>query len=188
MELIKYTLHEDYAEEFQIALVDEPAIESDWQKFSKQQQFKIQDADRRIVSGYAMIADKKIPRWDEEKQKGFLVVFDKQGIENIALKFFKNNLNNQTNEMHNTNNFAEGVWVFESFLIDSTRGIKAPDGFKQEADGSWFISMKIDNDAVWEKVKNGEYKGFSIECRFKETPVKMHLDTLMKELELTYKQ
>lgn len=186
MELIKYTLHEDYAEEFQIALVDEPAIESDWQKFNKQQQFKIQNEEKRIVSGYAMIADKKIPRWDDKKNQGFLVVFDKEAITDIALKFFKNGLNNQTNEMHQTNQFAEGVWVFESIIIDRERGTLAPNGFKQEADGSWFISMKVDNDEVWEKVKSGEYKGFSIECRFNEEKVEADFEELMNELKLTY--
>ena len=186
MELIKYTLHDDYQEEFQIALVDEPAIESDWQKFEKYQQFKIQDEEKRIVSGYAMIADKKIPRWDEQSNKGFLVVFDKQSIWDIALKFFKNNLNNQTNEMHQTNQFAQGVWVFESMILDQSRGIKAPEGFKQEADGSWFISMKVDNPEVWEKVKSGQYKGFSIECRFKEEKVNKDVDELIEELKLTY--
>ena len=186
MELIKYTLHDDYQEEFQIALVDEPAIESDWQKFEKYQQFKIQDEEKRIVSGYAMIADKKIPRWDEQKNKGFLVVFDKQSIWDIALKFFKNNLNNQTNEMHQTNQFAQGVWVFESMILDQSRGIKAPEGFKQEPDGSWFISMKVDNPEVWEKVKSGQYKGFSIECRFKEEKIAADINELMAELKLTY--
>ena len=185
MELIKYTVHEDYMNEFQIALVDEPAIESDWQKFSKQQQFQIQDEEKRIVSGYAMIADKKIPRWDEKTKQGFLVVFDKQAITDIALKFFKNGLNTQTNEMHQTGKFAEGVWVFESIIIDRQRGTLAPNGFKQEADGSWFISMKVDNEEVWEKVKKGEYKGFSIECRFKEEKVKADINELMRELELT---
>ena len=186
MELIKYTLHDDYQEEFQIALVNEPAIESDWKKFEKYQQFKIQDEEKRIVSGYAMIADKKIPRWDEQNNKGFLVVFDKQSIWDIALKFFKNNLNNQTNEMHNTNHFAQGVWVFESMILDQSRGIKAPEGFKQEADGSWFISMKVDNPEVWEKVKSGQYKGFSIECRFKEEKIAKDVDELIEELKLTY--
>ena len=188
MELIKYTLHEDYQNEFQIALVDEPAIESDWQKFEKYQQFKIQDEDKRIVSGYAMIADKKIPRYDERTKQGFLVVFDKQSIWDIALKFFKNKLTYNTNEMHQTNQFAKGVWVFESMILDQSRGIKAPEGFKQEADDSWFISMKVDNDEIWTKVKNGDYKGFSIECRFKEEPVKMNIDDLMEELKLTYQK
>ena len=44
-----------------IALVDDPAIESDWIAFSKEKQaFKIEDNKKRIVSGYFMIADKPI--------------------------------------------------------------------------------------------------------------------------------
>ena len=32
--------------------------------------------------------------------------------------------------------------------------------------GSWVVSMKIDNDEIYEKAKNGEVKGFSIEGYF----------------------
>ena len=40
-------------------------------------------------------------------------------------------------------------------------------GFNAEV-GTWFITMKVDNDEVWHKVKNGEIKGFSIEGYFTE--------------------
>ncbi len=32
--------------------------------------------------------------------------------------------------------------------------------------GTWMISMKVNNDEVWKKVKDGEVKGFSIEGYF----------------------
>lgn len=186
MDLFKLTLNEEWEDTFQIALVDEPAIESNWQAFKDQKnpyQFKIQDEEKRIVSGYAMIADKKIPRYEEDRG-GYLVVFDKQSIWDIALKFFKNKLTTQTNEMHNTGNFAKGVYVFESMILDSERGISAPKGFDQEPDGSWFISMKVENEEVWQKVKSGEYKGFSIECRFDEQPMEFDIDEFLEELKM----
>lgn len=167
MELLKLYLPDDEQKEFQIALVDQPAIESEWHAFNQEHQFKVVSSDRQIVSGYAMIAEKNIPRFD--KRRGYyLVKFDAESIEQIVYNFFKNQITANTNEMHQTGNLAEGVFVFESFIIDSTRGIKAPEGFKQEADGSWFISMKVQNSEVWEKVKSGEYTGFSIENEFRE--------------------
>ncbi len=186
MDLFQLTIHEDYENEFQIALVDEPAIESDWQKFSKQQQFKVIDEDRRIVAGYAMIADKEIPRWDEERGK-FKVKFTKESIWDIALKFFKNRLTTSTNEMHDSGNFAPGVFVFGSVIIDEAMGDLAPEGFINEADGSWFIKMFVGDDEIWEKVKSGEYMGFSIECRFKEELVSRDaVDDFLKQLKVTY--
>jgi phage head maturation protease len=32
--------------------------------------------------------------------------------------------------------------------------------------GTWMISMKVNNDDIWQKVKAGEIKGFSIEGYF----------------------
>jgi hypothetical protein len=80
--------------------------------------------------------------------------------------------------MHQSGQFAEGVFVCESFIIDSERGIKAPEGFKQEPDGSWFISMKVENDDVWNKVLEGTFKGFSIEGRFFERPAETFANKL----------
>lgn len=169
MDLFILDIPDGDQKEFQIALVDEPAIESDWIAFNKHQGFKIQSKERRIVSGYAMIADLEIPRYDE--RRGYYnVTFRKGNIEKIWLNFHRNNLMTNTNEMHQSGKFAEGVFVCESFIIDSERGIKAPEGFKQEPDGSWFISMKVENDDVWNKVLEGTFKGFSIEGRFFERP------------------
>lgn len=177
MDLFILDIPDGDQKEFQIALVDEPAIESDWIAFNKHQNFKIQSKERRIVSGYAMISDLEIPRYD--KRRGYYnVTFRKGNIEKIWLNFHRNNLMTNTNEMHQRGKFAEGVFVCESFIIDSERGIKAPEGFKQEPDGSWFISMKVENDDVWNKVLEGTFKGFSIEGRFFERPAETFANKL----------
>jgi len=177
MDLFILDIPDGDQKEFQIALVDEPAIESDWIAFNKHQGFKVQSKERRIVSGYAMIADLEIPRYDE--RRGYYnVTFRKGNIEKIWLNFHRNNLMTNTNEMHQSGKFAEGVFVCESFIIDSERGIKAPEGFKQEPDGSWFISMKVENDDVWNKVLEGTFKGFSIEGRFFERPAETFANKL----------
>ena len=184
MDLFSLDLPDGEQKEFQIALVDEPAIERDWMAFGKNQQcfnltsngqtfklisrnFSIESEDKRIVSGYAMIADLEIPRYDEVRG-AYNCVFRKNAIEKIWLNFQRNNLNTNTNIMHQTNQFAKGVFVCESVFLDKERGAKAHEGFPQEADGSWFISMKIENDEIWNQVKKGEFKGFSIEGRFTE--------------------
>ena len=168
MELTELNIPDGEQLDFQIALVDSPAIESDWIAFDKvKQKFQVESEDKRIVSGYAMIADLPIYR-REESGKEFHVVFRKGSIQKIALNFMRNGLTKNTNLDHKTGAFQSGVYVFESFLIDSDRGIKAPDKFNQEADGSWFISMKIEDDEVWQSVKNGTFKGFSVEGLFQE--------------------
>jgi len=39
-------------------------------------------------------------------------------------------------------------------------------GFEDVKDGSWFGSFKVENEDVWELVKEGKLKGFSVEGVF----------------------
>jgi len=190
MDVIDLVLTEGTAKEFQIALVDRPAIESDFLAFSKKERFKVISEDKRIISGYAMIAELPIERVDD-KGNSFFVKFTADSIKNISEQFFKNSLTTQTNANHETDNFLDGVYVFESFLIDEDRGILEPKGYDKVSNGSWFVSMKVENDEVWESVKNGTFKGFSVEGVFdkkeeltEEEEDERFFDELKKWLEL----
>jgi hypothetical protein len=121
-----------------IAIVDAPAIERDFHKFNKSQSFafKVADEDKRIAPT----------------------------IEKIVNKFMKQGLNAEINLMHESE--VSDVYVFESLIIDKDRGINAPDGFKDAPDGSWFVSMRVDNDELWNDIKQGTYRGFSVEGMF----------------------
>jgi hypothetical protein len=69
---------------------------------------------------------------------------------------------------------ADGVYLIESFIIDSMRGIKAPEGFEDLPDGSWFISCKVDNEEIWnDYIKSGKFKGFSVEGLFTDRKVEL---------------
>lgn len=151
-----------------IAMVDDPAIEEHgmWQKFDAMQEYKfLGDSERQIISGYAMVADKPIYRRDDANGE-YYVVFDKQTIEQIMKKFAEKNYFNNVNFMHNKEDKAKGVYMFESFMIDSERGIQSPKGYPKATDGSWFVSYYIKDKATWERVKNDEFKGLSVEGMF----------------------
>jgi hypothetical protein len=60
--------------------------------------------------------------------------------------------------------------MFESFISDKARGIAPMKGFEDAPNGSWFVSMLVENDEVWNKVKEGLINGFSIEGIFNYTP------------------
>jgi len=183
MEVIELELTEGTELDFQIALVDSPAIESDFMAFSDKRNFKVISEDKRIVSGWAMMAEKPIYRRDDNG-KEYYVKFTAESIKNIAEQFFKHRLTNQTNANHQTDKFLDGVFVFESFLIDESRGIGIPKGYDDAPNGSWFISMKVENDQVWDSVKNGTFKGFSVEGIFdkSEEDFMSRLKQLVKNL------
>lgn len=157
-----------------IALVGQPAIKRNWSAFSdevlKTFVFK-SDKEKRIISGPAMIPDMPIYRRNDKGDE-WEVVFRKPTIQRIIEKFFKQQNTANFNLEHKKNLLADGVYLIESFMIDEERGIKAPQGFEDLPDGTWFISCKVDNDSIWNDfVKTGKFNGFSVEGFFMEKPV-----------------
>ena len=190
MELI--TLHLPSEEEitFEIALVDEPAIESDYMVFTKEEQenearYKFQEFDksRKLLVGYSMIADLEIPRFDKTRG-AYKVKFPKESIDKIVRNFSKNGLNKNLNEMHQSGERLDGVYVLWHWQVDEELGLKAPEGLPTEAEGSWITVVKCDNEEIYNKALKGEIKGFSIEGRFIEEEVfNKSIEKLFNELD-----
>lgn len=158
-----------------ISLVTEPAIQETFIQLAKQEDTQIQlkiDEEKRMVSGPALIPDQPIYR--NQGGRRFYIKYSKDTIAKMALNFFKNHRNTEGNVEHQIP--VNGITYFESYIVNKDRGI-APKEFDLP-DGTWFLSAKVDNDDVWELIKNGELTGFSIDIaniRFKEERV---IDTL----------
>lgn len=152
-----------------IALVDRPAIQKNWNAFNNTQKFEIVSEDRRIISGPIMLADTPIFRSDSQ-YGDYYVAFSKETILKIAQKFFKKGFQSNVNLMHNSKQVFDGVTLFESFISDPSRGIMPMKGFEDAPVGSWFGSMIVDNDQAWQKVKDEEIMGFSVEGLFNYKP------------------
>ncbi len=153
-----------------MAIVEEPATEEDFIFFSKQPQiFKEVDKEKRILMGAAMIPDKKIYR--KENDEEFKVFFSKETVVKASQLFLKNNNQSEATLQHESdiNNLTVvESWIIEDEVHDKSRkfGLKLPVG-------TWMISMKVDNDEVWNNyVKTGKVKGFSIEGYFADKMVK----------------
>jgi len=149
-----------------VALVDNPAIERNWMAFSKQSksyQFEITNEEKRVISGPLMISELPIFRKTEEGDE-YYVVFNADTIRKIVYKYMKEGRTNSVNEMHET--ALDGVFMFESFIIDDRK--KTPKGYEELPEGSWFGSYRVENDDVWQQVKDGDFRGFSVEGLFSE--------------------
>lgn len=147
------------------------------QKEMMQQEFKFAiDTERKIITGCLMIADLPIYRRSEAMGE-FYVIFDKSQIEQMVQKFMRMGYQSKVNEQHDPSKLVDGVTMFESFIVDSQRGIKAPNGFENITEGSWFGSYKVDNEAIWAKVKDGSFMGFSVEGMFDLVPQKPTLES-----------
>ena len=153
-----------------ISLVDLPAVMSDFLVFKQErevQMYSIQDDEKRLVYGVVVRADYPIIR-KSEKIGDYYIVFKADTIRKMAEKYLAEGRQNEVNVMHSTD--VDGVQMVQWFIKDSARGVN-PGGFEDIADGSLFAEFHIsDNDEVWEAVKNGTYKGFSLEGVFDFEP------------------
>ena len=168
-----------------IALVDLPAIERDFQVFKNKQYFKIENEEQRIVSGAMMVADMPIFRSDPQRGNHF-VVFDAKTISQIQEKWVLQGNATKVNLMHDPNQPAEGVFVMSQFLIDSKRGINTPNGHEDLTDGSWFGEMRVNNEEIFQQIKDGNFAGFSVEGFFDQElmqPDEDMLDNMLNQLE-----
>ena len=147
-----------------ISLVEEPAVEEFFLKFSKDEQekehksFYFKDDSKHIVTGIAMRADYPIYRNQDGQE--FYVQFSKDTIEKMMQKFMKEQRLFDISLDHKQD--IKDCYLIESFIINKERGI-CPNEFLDVEDGSWIISVKIENPDVWDKICSGEVKGFSIE-------------------------
>jgi hypothetical protein len=148
---------------FAISLVDRPAIQENFIALSEHKiELKVVDEDKRILVGLALVPNKKIYR--NVNGKEFNVFFSEQTIEKTNELFMRNlNLNSITSQ-HETK--VSGVSVIESWIVEDEKNDKANIYNLNAVKGSWAVKMKVYNDEEWNKVKLGEYKGFSIEGIF----------------------
>jgi hypothetical protein len=150
----------------------------------RKQDFKIVNEEKRIISGPLMLADELIYR-NNDKMGEHYVKFSADTIKQIAIKFAKKKYQNHVNLMHDPEQKVKGVTMFETWLTDKERGIMPMKGFEGVADGSWFGSFYVENDKVWQQVKAGDFRGFSVEGMFDyEQPLTAEENALKKISEL----
>lgn len=153
---------------------------------SSRLKFSIVNEEKRIISGPLMIADELIYR-NNDKFGEHYVKFSADTIKAIAIKFAKKKYQDNVNLMHDPAQKVAGVVMFESWIVDKQRGIMPMQGFEDVADGSWFGSFYVENEEVWQRVKQGEFRGFSVEGLFDyQPPLSYEQEMLMKIKSLLY--
>ena len=158
-----------------ISLVEYPAVLRDFQKLSAQERqerertrqlYAITDEEKQLVRGVVMRADFPIYRRDNLE---YYIIYKADTIRQMAEKYLADNLQNQVNLDHTPGAYVEGVQMVQWYLKDTAAGIN-PEGFEDCADGSLFAEFHVTDPTIWEAVKAGTYKGFSLEGYFALTP------------------
>lgn len=151
------------------ALVDEPAIEKYFLKFRKDKNTRLVFSShaQRIITGPLMIPDLPIFRGATRQiPEDHYVVFDAETIRQVAYKFCRDNNFNRLNLMHEPGTDPQDIYMIENFISDAHRGIRAPEPFSDLPEGTWFVSYKVDNQDIWQRIQKAEFRGLSIEGIF----------------------
>lgn len=144
---------------FAVSLVEDPAIESNFIALSKERiPIKLQD-EKRLLVGAALVPNKPIYR--NVNGKEFYISFDEATIEKLAQDFLANDYQHNITVEHQDN--VDDIVVVESWIKTSENDKSVGYGLNEPI-GTWFIGMKVNNDQIWQRIKDGYYKGFSIEA------------------------
>ena len=146
-----------------ISVVENPAIESDFVAL-KNQEFKLAevDAEKRILMGPALIPNKPIYRKSEDKE--YYIYFSKKTVKKASELFLIRGKQNNSTFEHQVQ--LEGMTVVESWLVEDDIQDKSRKYDLDVPVGTWMVSVKVNNNQVWQEVKAGKVKGFSIEGYF----------------------
>ena len=149
---------------FAISLVSAPATEETFIAMAKQDKivkFAKVDEEQRILMGLVLQPEQLIYRVDEDGNE-FEMFFSAETIKDFSQNFFQSGF--QLNSKLEHDETIENVTFVESWLVaDSKKDKSAAYGLSYPV-GSWLVSMKVDNDDIWNNyIKTGELKGFSID-------------------------
>ena len=149
-----------------ISLVEMPAVESNFLAFAKDKKQMLfnTNEEQQMITGVLMRADYPIYRNDAELGE-YYIQFSKDTIKEMAEKLLFDGHQNWVNIEHIENSDVSGVDMVEIYMKNVEKGIN-PTGFEEISDGSLFATFKVRNPLVWDCIKNGTFKGFSVEGMF----------------------
>ena len=146
-----------------ISLVSEPAIEIDFIHMSKdeddKQQVFLESNEKYLVYGPALIPDKDIYRNNGEQE--YYLSFSIDSIEKMENDYMKDFRQYNVSLQHEET--VDEVCVVESWIVaDSYKDKANALGFNVPV-GTWMVAMKVNNVDTWNRIKDGELRGFSVE-------------------------
>jgi hypothetical protein len=171
-----------------ISLVTSPAIEVDFVFFGKEKNnltFAKVDEEKRELIAPALIPNKQIYRYDANTDSDYYVYFSKDTVKKAAYSYLKHNNHHKATYQHEQR--VAGVLTVESWIKEGDQDKSKLYGFDL-SNGTWFVKMKIENDDLWNKIKEGELRGLSIEGYFVDKLEKMGKQYTDEQIRTAYKE
>jgi hypothetical protein len=167
---------------FAISLVKAPAMEGNFIALSKQTEIKLAtiNEEKRILIGLVLEPNKPIFRSDPERGE-FNLMFEEETITQLSHAFFRNKLQSNSTIEH-SGKFIDKVTFVESWIVENSKIDKSANYGFEYPKGSWLVSMKVDNDEIWnDYVKSGKVQGFSIDALVELELVNLNTEIQMNE-------
>lgn len=147
-----------------ISVVANGAIESNFVALNKHElQLKEVNKEKRILMGAALIPDKSIYRRNDKGDE-YYIYFSKDTVRKASELFFKRS--NHKNATYEHKQPIEGMTIVESWIVENTKKDKSAHYGLNVPEGTWMVSMKVDNDEIYQDALDKKIRGFSIEGFF----------------------
>lgn len=152
------------SETYAISLVESPAIEETLVALEEQKPIKVQlaDEEKYMVYSAVLVPEKPIFRRNEDGDE-FYIEFTKESIEKMAQEYLMNYRQNEITLDHET--MANDITLVESWIkTDMYKDKSVAIGLSEDLPiGTWIAGLKVNQIDAWNRIKNGELRGFSVE-------------------------
>ena len=148
-----------------ISMVTEPAIESDFVFLSKDKAIvKEAFSNDEKHMGYGAVLRPDFPIYRNDGENEYYLEFTSESIERMARDYMMNYRQGNVTIQHEE--YANEVFMVESWIkqdMDKDKSVSV--GLDKSLPiGTWFCGFYVNNNDVWERIKSGELKGFSVEA------------------------
>jgi len=158
---LKYTKGETGV--FCMSQVEVPAVGATLVMFDDESKLmEFQDDEKQIVYSVAMRPNINIPRKNINGEPA-MAFYSEETVSDLQQNFFKNSSHIGATVNHDKN-VRNDVYAFESWIVQDPEKDKATLLGMSVEKGDWVLGQKVDNPEVWQKIKNKELQGFSIEA------------------------
>ena len=167
---------------FRMSTVEQPATKTQLVMFDDElKALYFQDDEKREIYSVAMRPNMLIPRKSVNGEPA-LVFYSEETVRDLQQNFFKNNSHNGATINHD-GKVRNDMYCFESWIVQDPEKDKATLMGLQVQKGDWILGQKVDNADVWQKIKNKELTGFSIEAYLEPILTKNNLEMTAEEVD-----
>ena len=148
-----------------ISVVENPAIEEDFVALKNEQtqfMFAKEEGEKRLLIGAILTPNKPIFRRSGEED--YYIYFSRDTVRQASQLYLKKGFQSNSTLEHEQK--LKGLTLVESWIVEDPKMDKTKLYGMDLPKGTWAGAIKVDNDEIWEQVKDEKLKGFSIEGFF----------------------